>query len=268
MVASLVADAALYPPRVRFESRFEPATATLDLWFIDLARDADAHEWALLSDDERERATRLVLASKRRQAVRARAALRRVLAGYRDVEPSELRFAYGEHGKPTLAEDGPTFNLSHSHALGLLAVVREPCELGVDIEHARPGRDFAAIAEHFFAPEEAQWLLRRLDTPAGVAGFYRIWTHKEAYLKALGTGLSFGSRGFALALPDVTDDPLQLASTTWTGANVTSPRFLSLPCPPDYAAAACLDGPSLRRRAFLAPGSSDSPILLAWADVP
>jgi 4'-phosphopantetheinyl transferase len=253
---------------VRFESRFEPAAATLDLWFIDLAHEGDEHEWALLSDDERERATRLVLASKRRQAVRARAALRRVLAGYLDLAPSELRFAYGEHGKPTLADGGPTFNLSHSHALGLLAVVREPCELGVDVEHARPGRDFAAIAEHFFAPDEAAWLLARLDTPAGVPGFYRIWTHKEAYLKALGTGLSFGSRGFALALPDADDAALRLASTTWTGTTLSSASFMALPCPPDYAAAACLDGAPLRWRAFLAPGSTDSPSLRAWADPP
>jgi 4'-phosphopantetheinyl transferase len=268
MVASpLAAGHALYPPAVRFESRFEPAAATLDLWFIDLTREPDEGEWGALSNDERERAMRLLLPSKRRQAVRARAALRRVLARYLDVGASDLHFVYGEHGKPTLAAGGPTFNLSHSHALGLLGVVREPCELGIDIEHARPGRDFAAIAEHFFAPDEAAWFLRRLDAADGVAGFYRIWTHKEAYLKALGTGLSFGSRGFTLALRD-DESPVRLASTTWTGETVRAPSFMPLPCPPDYAAAVCFEGGVLRLRAFVAPGSETSAMLRAWAEAP
>lgn len=252
---------------MRFESRFEPAAATLDLWFIDLTREPDEGEWALLSDDERERATRLLLPSKRRQAVRARAALRSVLAGYLDVGADELHFAYGEHGKPTLADGGPTFNLSHSNALGLLGVVPDACELGIDIEHARPGRDFAAIAEHFFAPDEAAWFLRRLDTPDGVASFYRVWTHKEAYLKALGTGLSFGSRGFTLALPDDAS-PVRLASTTWTGETVRAPSFMLLACPPDYAAAVCFEGDAPRLRAFIAPGCETSRVLRAWAEVP
>lgn len=252
---------------MRFEATFEPAAATLDLWFIDLAREPSEAEWGLLAEDERERATRLLLASKRRQAVRARAALRQVLGGYLARDPAGLRFGYGEHGKPTLVAGGPTFNLSHSHAIGLLGVVLEPIELGVDIEHARAGRAFDAIAEHFFAPDEASWFAAQPE-PASVAAFYRIWTHKEAYLKALGTGLSFGSRGFSLALPD--GDPadragpaIGLRSTNWPGDDAGRWRFASLACPRGYAAAACWAGSPVQIRQFVAPGSEADSLLAA-----
>lgn len=240
---------------MRFDVPFEPRPATLDLWFIDLAREPNEDEWALLSEDERERALRLIVPSKRRQSVRARAALRRVLAGYLpDVEASTLRFDYGEHGKPTLAWlEAPIFNLSHSHQLGLLGVILHDPELrlGIDVEHARPGRAFEAIAEHFFADDEAAWL-ESLGPERCASGFYRMWTHKEAYLKALGTGLSFSSRGFSLA---VDAEPATLRSTSWPGDRPRHWRFAALPCLPGYAAAVCWTGEPLAFRRFVAPGT-------------
>ncbi|MFV8753214.1 4'-phosphopantetheinyl transferase family protein [Nannocystaceae bacterium ST9] len=241
---------------MRFDEPFEPRPATLDLWFVDLAREPGEDEWALLADDERERALRLILASKRRQAVRARAALRRVLAGYLGLDPTALRFDYGEHGKPTLARP-ITFNLSHSHELGLLGVLLGERELGVDIEHARPGRAFDAIAEHFFADDEAAWM-RSLAPDASVEGFYRTWTHKEAYLKALGTGLSFGSRGFSLSLAA---EPAALRETSFPGDRPERWRFATLTCPPGYAAAACWTGEPLDFRWFTAPGTGPDSLL-------
>jgi 4'-phosphopantetheinyl transferase len=240
---------------VRFDVPFERSSGALDLWFIDLACEPGEDEWALLSDDERERAMRLIVASKRRQSIRARAALRLVLAGYLPgSDAAELRFEYGEHGKPTLTRsDSPTFNLSHSHEIGLLGVVVDAGELrlGVDVEHARPGRAFEAIAEHFFTDDEAAWL-SSLEPEQRASGFYRMWTHKEAYLKALGTGLSFSSRGFSLA---VDAEPAVLRSTTWPGDRSLDWRFAALPCSSGYAAAACWMGEPLEFRCFVAPGT-------------
>ncbi len=239
---------------MRFDVPFEPQPATLDLWFIDLATEPGADEWELLAADERERALRLIISSKRRQSVRTRAALRRVLSGYLpNSEPSTLEFRYGEHGKPTLDRpDAPTFNLSHSHDIGLIAVALGEFELGVDIEHARPGRAFDSIAEHFFADEEAAWF-QALPPEQATASFYRTWTHKEAYLKALGTGLSFSSRGFSLTLAD--PSAASLRSTSWPGDHPQRWRFATLPCPPDYVAAVCWAGAPLGFRRLVAPGS-------------
>lgn len=238
---------------MRFDASFEPRPATLDLWFIDLAIEASDDEWGLLAADERERAERLIIPSKRRQSVRARAALRRVLAGYvGEREAATLRFGYGDQGKPRLEHpDTPTFNLSHSHEIGLLGVVLGELELGIDVEHARPGRAFSSIAEHFFTLDEAAWLAS-LGPHDCARGFYRMWTHKEAYLKALGTGLSFSSRGFSLA---VDDEPASLRSTSYPGDRAERWRFARLACPPGYAAAACWAGGPLELRCFVAPGS-------------
>jgi 4'-phosphopantetheinyl transferase len=238
---------------VRFDRAFEPRPATLDLWFFDLSREPGEDEWALLAEDERERALRLIVPSKRRQSVRARAALRRVLGAYLPgLDPAALRFMYGEHGKPTLElPDAPTFNLSHSHQLGLLGVVLDDRRLGIDVEHARPGRAFDAIAEHFFTDDEAAWLQAR-GSERCASGFYRMWTHKEAYLKALGTGLSFSSRGFSMA---VEAEPATLHSTSWPGDRPESWRFRALPCLPGYAAAACWTGEPVEFRCFVAPGT-------------
>lgn len=238
---------------MRFDVAFERRPATLDLWFFDLSCEPGEDEWALLADDERERALRLILPSKRRQSVRARAALRRVLALYLpNTEPAALPFRYGEHGKPMLDLPGaPTFNLSHSHQLGLLGVVLGERRLGIDIEHARPGRAFGAIAEHFFTDDEAAWLQAR-GSEGCASGFYRMWTHKEAYLKALGTGLSFSSRGFSLA---VDAEPATLRSTSWPGDQPEQWRFEALPCLPGYTAAACWTGERVEFRCLVAPGT-------------
>lgn len=102
---------------------------------------------------------RLELESAQRPAFRE--ALRRVLARYLDEEAEEIELAVGEHGKPRLADERLHFNLSHSGAMGLVAVCRDR-EVGVDVERLRPKRE---------------------------AAFYRRWASHEARVKCLGTGL-------------------------------------------------------------------------------
>jgi len=88
-------------------------------------------------------------------------ALRQVLARYLEEEPGEIGLSVGEHGKPRLAGEEFHFNLSHSGALGLVAVCGDR-EVGVDVERLRPKRE---------------------------AAFYRSWARHEARVKCLGTGL-------------------------------------------------------------------------------
>ncbi len=115
---------------------------------------------------------------------------RGVLAGYLGVAPDTLAFARGAFGKPRLAGagvDGPLeFNLSHSGGIIALAVARDG--VGVDIEAVRPLPELDAMAARSLAAtEHREWTAappeRRLDV------FHRLWTRKEACLKAAGTGL-------------------------------------------------------------------------------
>jgi 4'-phosphopantetheinyl transferase len=123
----------------------------------------------------------------------SRARQREILADYLQLRPDQLRFEYGDLGKPRLSAaqggKGLHFNLSNSHELALLAVASDR-ELGVDVEYLDRRTDGAAIARRFFAPREKQFLEQ--SPPAErQATFFRCWTRKEAVLKAFGVGLTF-----------------------------------------------------------------------------
>ena len=98
------------------------------------------------------------------------------------------------------------FNLSHSHELAVYACTRGS-EIGVDVECIRPMPNAAALMERFFSPEEVQqW--RQAPTERQLQAFFQGWTRKEAWLKAVGSGLSFPLNQFCVTL----DDPARVLS--------------------------------------------------------
>lgn len=155
---------------------------------------------AVLSPDEWQRAERYRIDRSRWDFIVARAALRHLLGARLGITPAEVALTYGPHGKPTLLDGsaGVTFNLSHSGDLALCAL-GEGVELGVDVEAIRPVDDLEALARRFFAPQEADWLMGHED-PERLAAFFRMWTCKEAYAKAVGRGLSINTRSFTIDL--------------------------------------------------------------------
>jgi 4'-phosphopantetheinyl transferase len=145
-----------------------------------------------LSGDESLRAERFLLESDRRRFAVCRATLRAILGGYLETPPGELNFRNGIHGKPRLdpARYGEQvrFNVSHSAELALVAVSRDR-ELGVDLEHVRPLDGIDEIVARTFAPGD-RLAFNRVAPAARLSTFYRLWTLKEAHLKACGVGLS------------------------------------------------------------------------------
>jgi 4'-phosphopantetheinyl transferase len=111
----------------------------------------------------------------------------------------------GEHGKPRFPApfDHLGFNWSHSGDKALFAIGRggRCFELGVDIERVRPRARALELAARFFAPDETN-LLEALPADARLHGFLRLWTAKEAVLKANGGGLSYGLHRAAFSLAD------------------------------------------------------------------
>jgi 4'-phosphopantetheinyl transferase len=119
----------------------------------------------------------------RQHKIVARARLRQILSGYLDRSPREIEISTGLQGKPQVA--GLEFNLSHSGDLVVYAVSDR--SVGIDIERIR-SMDLSGIIQRFFAPNEfAAW--QKLAPSEQSAAFFRTWTVKEAYLKAIGTGL-------------------------------------------------------------------------------
>lgn len=162
----------------------------MDVWLVSLEGDpeiapdgdtATALKSAeqFLSPDEKLRAGRFRFESDRAHWIRARSALRSVLARYTGIPAAEIRFTLGPHGKPGLADgNGVEFNLSHAGSWAMVAVTLG-VPAGIDIEHIRDNVDMAG-------------LLRRMgetDLPDSLAGLYSVWNRREAMTKAVGGAL-------------------------------------------------------------------------------
>lgn len=166
--------------------------AEIHVWRASLDEDHFGHCEGVLSADELNRAARFRFERDRHRFTAARLFLRSTLASYLQISPREVRFGYSEFGKPFLDEacnqDKLTFNLSHSHELAVLAVARRR-EIGIDVEHRRPGFSNDTLAEHFFSDDEVREI-RSLPAQLQERAFFACWTRKEAYIKARGQGLS------------------------------------------------------------------------------
>ena len=168
---------------------------------------------SVLSPDELVRADRFKFDEPRRRFVVCRAALRRLLGSCLDCGPESLKFVYGLHGKPMLEPNAVAsaghsplaphpllveFGVSHSADLALIAITVGR-RVGVDVERHDAKVRILKLATRFFSPREAAELVS-LPECDQLAGFYRGWTCKEAYLKATGFGLSFPLSKFTVAL--------------------------------------------------------------------
>src|SRR5262249_29679294 len=145
----------------------------------------------LLTDEERESAGRFHREADRRRAVVSRALLRTTLSRYAPVDPADWRFERGPFGRPQIARPGahgPPFVLSHTRELAACAVT-DGAAVGVDVEPL--GREVGDLleADSILSENEIE-SLRRLPPRARAERFLELWTLKEAYAKALGTGLA------------------------------------------------------------------------------
>ena len=166
------------------------ATGEVHVWrlALDQPESVVAEFRETLEADELERAGRFHFEKHRKHFVVGRGGLRYVLARYVDLKPQEFCFSYGAYGKPALVGEELRFNMSHSNGVALFAVALDR-ELGVDVEHIR--EDFATedIARRFFSRGEVA-AFNALANEEQVSAFFRCWTRKEAYIKAIGRGLS------------------------------------------------------------------------------
>jgi 4'-phosphopantetheinyl transferase len=170
------------------------------VWVLEMAIDrvpADGDR-SLLSHDERASADRFVRPEDRTRYIRSHVALRRVLAEYVGCPPHDLQFERTPEGKPYLTGSDVHFNLSHSGRYAVVGVCTASA-IGVDVEEIRVIADCHDLALKYFAPHEAAWMSDGSDDEQ-LERFYRLWTIKEALVKATGVGVS------ALATAAVTDD--------------------------------------------------------------
>jgi 4'-phosphopantetheinyl transferase len=150
--------------------------------------------WLVLLDDaERRRAARFVFARNRIEFTAAHALLRAALASEFGAPPKRWAFVAGAHGKPAArigdAAAPLSFNLSHTAGMvGVAAAAGADRELGFDLENLARNIDLK-VADRYFTPQEVAWLIA-LPAAERPRGFLRLWTLKEAFIKATGKGLT------------------------------------------------------------------------------
>lgn len=218
----------------------------IHLWCVFFDQIQDAHLLAqyqdLLSDDERERMRRFHFAKDRHCFLLTRALVRTVLSRYAAIAPQHWSFCADAYGKPRIANDdsiakGISFNVSHTQGLIVLGVTQEHA-LGIDTEHACGRPAPLDVVDRFFSPEEAA-ALHALPAAQRQERFFRIWTLKEAYIKARGMGLSipldqFGFHFRQNGVAEISiDRRLNDTPSRW--------RFWQCRPAPDYLLAVCAE---------------------------
>jgi 4'-phosphopantetheinyl transferase len=163
-----------------------------------------------------------------------------LLAAYLATRPQDVSFVYSDKGKPTLAppyaEGGLHFNVSHSGETALLGFVQHN-QIGVDVEKIRDDFDSAAIAQRFFSPHE-QEQLSRIPADQRHRAFFHCWTLKEAFIKALGEGLSHPLHQFDVTFEASIDPSVPISLTTRPDPGESGRwRLRTVDMGPDYAAA-------------------------------
>lgn len=192
----------------------ELSNAPIDLWIEKLSAEDDEYQyyWHLLDENEQIKAKRFIQKKHQLQHVISHGKLRTILAGYTGIAPEKICFAHEAFGKPYIIVEDQRhevkFNLSHSGNKMLVAVGFQEF-IGVDVEVWDDRVDYVAIAQDCFAEAERLFWEALPDTEK-TAFFYRFWTRKESFVKAVGAGITLG------------------VSQVVTSINGT-PRFLSIP---------------------------------------
>lgn len=175
------------------------------VWWIEV-NEATRHLDALiatLDNSELGRAARFARECDRIRFIVAHGALRRLLAVYLDQPASALTFRHGRFGKPMLDQPTLGFNLSHSGNLVGIAIAPAKIDVGIDVERMRPVSNPDGLIRHCLSlTERATW--HALPAAGREAAFFRLWTCKEAVLKATGEGLTrrMNSISLGFAEPD------------------------------------------------------------------
>jgi 4'-phosphopantetheinyl transferase len=166
-----------------------PRPAIVRVWIVpvDLPPEAAARCLEVLDGDERARAAAFLSQRDRHQYAVAHGALRILAARELQENPTALRWDRGPYGKPALAAPWSGLSTSLSHSADLIAVaIAVGRAVGVDIQRLAPGLDVVAMSARFYPPAEAAFVASGGDEGARSDRFTRLWSRKEAVVKAAG----------------------------------------------------------------------------------
>jgi 4'-phosphopantetheinyl transferase len=207
---------------------------------------------ALLSSEELARARRFHFEKDAARFVTGRATARCVIAAYLGVEPGEIRFFEGAHGKPLLP-DAPGLHFNWSHAGDVVAVAVASAEVGVDVERTERITDLDAVAERVFSERELDEY-RALEGDARRIAFFNGWTRKEAFIKATGEGMTRPLKEFDVTLAHA---PVRLQGLRGGDDDVSRWSLHAFAPGDGYAGAVAVRAPAVRLHVLHWSGGGD-----------
>jgi 4'-phosphopantetheinyl transferase len=146
--------------------------------------------FSLLSDAEKIKAEKIKLPQVKNRWIVSRGVLRLLLSNYCSCSTKEIEFNFNEFGKPLLSNNPEiSFNLSHSENLALYIFTHNR-KVGIDLEKIGELTDIDGLSRLCFSDHEKKWF-NKFSPAEKKELFYKIWTCKEAYIKAIGKGFSF-----------------------------------------------------------------------------
>ena len=182
----------------------------IHVWHLPLAGDVFDDDASVLTELDIARGKNFVFERDRNRFLRGRYCVRSLLGAYLLMNPQDVPITVGAHGKPLVpASCRMAFNLSHSGDAGVFAIGRvagnaenEDClsnAIGIDIELMRRPSDIRPLAASVFSAAEQREFAALADDALSLP-FFTCWTRKEAYLKAIGTGLMSEPRSITAGL--------------------------------------------------------------------
>ena len=197
---------------------------------ISQAQDFLAYLDPCLDARDRERAARFHFLEDRARFVLGRGLLRKCVGHYLQQPPETIELSYTDRDRPVLAHDETLqFSISHAHDLVAVALTAD-ARIGIDLEYVKSTPDLPELAERILSAKDLQ-AFQALCGNEALAAFFRVWTRKEAYLKARGEGIAEALQQTSVSMgpeeiSSLTDDRDNSASTDW--------RLVSLPVPEGY----------------------------------
>jgi len=191
---------------------------------LDQAADVVAELDAVLTPEEHSASARIRV---------ARASTRVVLGRALGIEPECVSISrvcahcgHPTHGRPTVSGDpSVAFSVSHSGDVALIAVADGDSAVGIDVEVVRPRRHLGALAARVLNDDEHTSWSRLDDGDEQLRSFLRLWTAKEAYLKALGIGIATRLRDVPARVDGWLTAPIDVGDTRVAAVCVDRPDF-------------------------------------------
>lgn len=215
----------------------------LHIWFLTVKESSLIQEaWSFLYSEEVSRATELTKEKSKKYYIVSYGIRRKLLSHYLGISPDALIFQTNAHGKPSLnynamvqektsfSTDIPVhFNISHSgeYAVFLFSL---DSPVGIDIQQMYPSSYKEKIIKRMFHPDE-QILFSTLTQEENTNLFYRFWTIREAFLKALGYGFSMPSDTFCIERGKSSENYYKITKSL---EDYSLWRIKSIPAPENY----------------------------------